>query len=100
MLGRGSSPIGIELHRLLNDYADQLSQRIIPALRPAWPRIRGRAFDGNRWLKRQPPGAKVSLAFGVGQRGVTFGLTASRHLCSPLRNDEPRDHPVTLKRSS
>ena len=28
MVGRGSSPVGIELHRLLNDYADQLSCRI------------------------------------------------------------------------
>ncbi|HXC85980.1 MAG TPA: hypothetical protein VNV62_29460 [Trebonia sp.] len=28
MLGRGSSPVGIELHRLLSDYADQLGTRI------------------------------------------------------------------------
>ena len=28
MEGHGSSPIGIDLHRLLNDYADALSHRI------------------------------------------------------------------------
>jgi hypothetical protein len=28
MLGRGSSPVGIELHQLLNDYADQLSRHV------------------------------------------------------------------------
>jgi hypothetical protein len=28
MLGRGSSPVGIELHRLLNDCADMLGHRI------------------------------------------------------------------------
>ncbi len=28
MLGRGSSSVGIELHRLLSDYADQLGTRI------------------------------------------------------------------------
>lgn len=35
MLGRGSSPIGIELHQLLNDYADQLSRRVDAGLQSA-----------------------------------------------------------------
>src|ERR1019366_1127267 len=56
-----------------------LGQRFVPALRSASPRRRRGAFDGERWLKRQPSGAMTGLALGVAQRDGTFGHTATGH---------------------
>jgi hypothetical protein len=51
-------------------------------------------------LSRLLSGAMTGLAFGVAQRGATFGHTASGHGCSPLRNDDQWDQPAALNRSS
>src|ERR1700693_614665 len=92
--GQGLAPRGaLGLDR------EHLGQRVVPALHPAAP-WRAGLFDVDRRPRRLPPDAVASLAFGVGQRGLAFGYTATGHGCSPLRNDEPRGQPATLKRSS
>ena len=65
---------------------EQLGDRVVPALWAGapvgWPPV----ADDRRWLIGFAARAVAGLAFGVAERVLTFGLSASGHGWSPLRN--------------